>query len=177
MKRPFVAVTTGESIASEWEQLTSPYQQQQDLLELLRVCWDHNAAILRNHGHFVPKDWTGTPQTLHTDDPSLREAHHVLAACHDLWKAIWSKDLFRIANAGFWLGRMTAGDQFRQYQARISGGPRSEEKEQARAFYQAHRPQSARHFHAALVKEKGLEKVTWEQARNWYTDFKKYLAT
>jgi hypothetical protein len=172
MKTPFVAVATRDISQEEHDRLTSPYQQQQDLLELLRICWDHNAAILKDHNHHVPTDWTGTPTTQVITEPDAIDAFHVIRACCDLWQAIRSKDPFAIAKAGIWLGRMESGDVFRQYQARNSNRPRSDHKAQAWELFQSRTTwRDAKDFLSALEKS-GIP-ASLPQGRNWFTDFRK----
>ena len=172
MKTPFVAVATRDISQEEHDRLTSPYHQQQDLLELLRACWDYNAAILKNHNHLVPSDWTGTPTTQVITEPDAIEAFRVIQACCALWKAIFTKDPFAIANAGIWLGMMTGGDQFRQYQARNSNRPRSDHKAQAREIFQSRTTWRGAKYFISALEENGIP-VSQPQGENWYTDFRK----
>ena len=172
MKTPYLQIETRQITQDEHDQLNSRYAQQQDLLDRLRLIWDHNAAILKAHGYRVPSDWTGTPTTQVVVEPEADEAMRIIAACCDVWKAIRSKDLFAIANAGIWLGMMLSGEDFRQYQGRNSRQPRSESKRLAREIYFS-RDNWRRYidFENALEKE-GI-KATEPQARNWYSDFRK----
>ena len=175
MKRPFVQVETAPLERDERDRLNDPYHNQQLMLAILAGCWEANAAILEQHGYPTPASWTGRMTRQDITDPAPLEAYRVLQACCDAWQAIRSQDPFRIAHAGFWLGQMTAGDSFRQYQSRNSSAPRSAAKEEARALFQAHRPGSCKAFELGLAAA-GIS-ATREQARNWYTDFKKYFAT
>lgn len=124
-KTPFLSVETHGISQAERDQLDNPYQHQQRLLALLAACWDHNSAILKQHGYHLPSDWTATPMTQNISEPDALDAYRVIQACCDLWKSIISKDPFAIANAAFWLGRMTGKDQFDQYNRRNAGKNRS----------------------------------------------------
>lgn len=91
MKTSYLQIETRQITQDEHNQLTSRYAQQQDLLDLLRLVWDHNAVILQAHGYRVPTDWTGTPTTQDVVEPEADEAMRIIAACCDAWKAIRSK--------------------------------------------------------------------------------------
>ena len=172
MKTPYLQIETGKITKDEYERLTSPYHQQQKLLDRLRLIWDHNAAILQAHGYRVPSDWTGRPATQDVVEPEAVEASRIIAACCDVWKAIFSKDPFAIANAGIWLGMMLSGEPYRQYQGRNGRQPRSVEIMKAREVFRSRDNwQSAKEFIRA-VEQNGI-RVSRHQGANWFTDFRK----
>lgn len=172
-KTPFLSVETHGISRAEYEQVKSPYHQQQELLALLAVCWDHNAAILKLHGYHVPSDWTATPMTQNISEPDALDAYRVIQACCDLWKSIRSKDPFAIANAGFWLGRMTGKDQFDQYNRRNAGKDRSLPKQRAKFVFNTRQTWPSAKAFMEAVEMAGIPAPSLPQGRKWFSEFRK----
>jgi hypothetical protein len=179
----FVDVETREIHQAEFERLQSPFEQQNELLKVLGSAWHHNAEILTRYGYRVPSGspfpWCGTPMKQDIQEPDAIEAFRVIDAVCGLWRAIWSKDTFAIANAAFWLGRMTGGDQFRQYNRRNSRKTRksrSAPKSCAREFYQSrdHWEGGFQAFQKALCEaDRTMIEVKETTIRKWWQDFEK----
>lgn len=169
---------------AEWERLQSPYAQQVALLDLLTLAWSHNAEILTRCGYRVPKGnpypWCGTPMTQSIVEPDAIEAFRVIDAICGVWRAIVRKDAFAIANAAFWLGRMTGGEQYRQHQARNrkgkQGPARSKYMPKAKEIYDTRQDwPDFKAFSAALNEASSEIKATVQEdtVRRWWNRFEK----
>lgn len=160
----------------EAERLDSPYEIQKALFGTLQRGWDYNAAILRRYGYHVPEGspypWSAIPMTQDITEPEAIEAYEVISATCELWRRIGTRDVLAIARAGIWLGRMTCGDTFRQYQRRNSNKERSKIKKRAREIFQSREQWAKASEFMAVLTEHGIE-TTASQCQKWVTEFRK----
>ncbi|MFB1490774.1 MULTISPECIES: hypothetical protein [unclassified Thiocapsa] len=179
----FLHVETGEIDEAEWDRRQSPYAQQAALMDLLTLAWSHNAAILIRYGYRLPDGddlypWAGTPPTQTIVEPDAIEAGRVIDAICGVWRAIQRKDVFAVANAAHWLGRMTGGGQYRQHQARNrmgkKGPGRSKYMPKAKEIYDTRQDwPDFKAFSAALNEANAEIKATVQDGtvRTWWNRF------
>lgn len=142
-RTPFLDIKTRMAGNDEAEASRQPHHQHQQLLDTLRRAWDHNAAILRARGYVVTK-FGAPPIVQDIREPEAMEAHHIIAAVHEVWSALFQDDKFALANAALWLGIVSSGQYFRRYQGRLgakrtSASSRAVDRrlELGRAIYEA----------------------------------------